>query len=70
MNFSLLKEYNATYKIYMKNTQGRDMKKSNSMLRNNSVARRSRQRQQFIKAVRTRRMARQEVFFLQENSVN
>ena len=54
----------------MKNTQGSDMKKSNSMLRNNSVARRSRQRQQFIKAVRTRRMARQEVFFLQENSVN
>lgn len=54
----------------MKNTQGRDMKKSNSMLRNNSVSRRSRQRQQFIKAVRTRRMARQEVFFLQENSVN
>lgn len=41
--------------------------KSSRLLHNNTAARRSRQRQMFIKDARARRQARQEVFFIQEN---
>ena len=44
------------------------MKKSSRLLHNNTAARRSRQRQMFIKDARARRQARQEVFFIQEKS--
>ena len=45
------------------------MKKSSRLLHNNTAARRSRQRQMFIKDARARRQARQEVFFIQTGSL-
>ncbi|MBP5244758.1 MAG: hypothetical protein J6Z28_08605 [Succinivibrio sp.] len=44
------------------------MKKSSRLLHNSTAQRRSRLRQAFIKNARARRQARQEVFFIQEQS--
>ncbi|MBQ2381285.1 MAG: hypothetical protein U0O25_00600 [Succinivibrio sp.] len=46
------------------------MKKSNRLLRNNTTAKRSRLRQQFIHSSRMHRQARHKVFFIQENPQN
>ena len=55
---------------YFKHKEDKKVKKSNRLLRNNTTAKRSRLRQQFIHSSRMHRQARHKVFFIQENPQN